>query len=31
MLRYVRTRSYGIFVAEQIAIAGLVLVVFLSR
>ena len=31
MLRYVRTRSYGIFVVERIVIAALVLVVFLSR
>jgi len=31
MLRYLRTRSYAIFVAERIAIAAVVLVVFLSR
>ena len=31
MLRYVRTRSYAIFVAERVALAALVLVVFLSR
>ena len=31
MLRYVRTRSYLVFVAERVAIAVLVLVVFLSR
>ena len=31
MLRYVRTRSYLVFVAERVAIAALVLVVFLSR
>jgi undecaprenyl-diphosphatase len=31
MLRYLRTRSYAIFVVERIAIAALVLVVFLSR
>ncbi len=31
MLRYVRTRSYGIFVVERLAIASIVLVVFLSR
>ena len=31
MLRYVRTRSYGIFVAERVALAALVLVVFLRR
>ena len=31
MLRYVRTRSYGIFVVERLAIAAIVLVVFLSR
>ena len=31
MLRYVRTRSYGIFVVERLAIALVVLVVFLSR
>ncbi len=31
MLRYVRTRSYLVFVAERVVIAGLVLVVFLSR
>jgi len=31
MLRYVRTRSYGIFVVERLAVAAIVLVVFLSR
>jgi undecaprenyl-diphosphatase len=31
MLRYVRTRSYGIFVVERIGLAAIVLVVFLSR
>jgi undecaprenyl-diphosphatase len=31
MLRYVRTRSYLVFVAERVAIAVIVLVVFLSR
>ncbi len=31
MLRYVRTRSYGIFVVERIVIAAVVLIVFLSR
>jgi len=31
MLRYVRTRSYAIFVAERVVIAVIVLVVFLSR
>ena len=31
MLRYVRTRSYAVFVAERIALAAVVLVVFLSR
>ena len=31
MLRYVRTRSYGIFVAERVALAALVLIVFLRR
>ena len=31
MLRYLRTRSYGIFVVERLVIAALVLVVFLSR
>jgi undecaprenyl-diphosphatase len=31
MLRYVRTRSYLVFVAERVAIAAVVLVVFLSR
>ena len=31
MLRYVRTRSYGIFVVERLAIAAVVLVVFMSR
>jgi undecaprenyl-diphosphatase len=31
MLRYVRTRSYTIFVVERIGVAVLVLVVFLSR
>ncbi len=31
MLRYVRTRSYGIFVAERVAVAVAVLFVFLSR
>ena len=31
MLRYVRTRSYGIFVVERLAIAAIVLVAFLSR
>ncbi|MGH2513031.1 MAG: undecaprenyl-diphosphate phosphatase [Candidatus Limnocylindrales bacterium] len=30
-LRFVRSRSYGVFVVERIAIAALVLVVFLSR
>jgi undecaprenyl-diphosphatase len=31
MLRYLRTRSYFIFVVERIVIAALVLIVFLSR
>ena len=31
LLRFVRTHSYGIFVAERLVVAGLVLVVFLSR
>jgi undecaprenyl-diphosphatase len=31
MLRYLRTRSYAIFVVERLVIAALVLVVFLSR
>jgi hypothetical protein len=31
MLRYVRTRSYLVFVAERVVIAAVVLVVFLSR
>ncbi len=31
MLRYVRSHSYGIFVAERLVVAGLVLVVFLAR
>ena len=31
MLRYVRTRSYAIFVVERLVVAALVLVVFLSR
>jgi undecaprenyl-diphosphatase len=31
MLRYVRTRSYLVFVAERVLIAAVVLVVFLSR
>ena len=31
MLRYVRSRSYGIFVVERLAIAAIVLVVFLAR
>jgi undecaprenyl-diphosphatase len=31
MLRFVRTHSYGIFVAERLVVAGLVLVAFLSR
>ena len=31
MLRYLRTRSYTIFVVERLVIAALVLVVFLSR
>jgi undecaprenyl-diphosphatase len=31
MLRYLRTRSYLIFVVERVAIAALVLVVFLAR
>jgi hypothetical protein len=31
MLRYLRTRSYLIFVIERLVIAALVLVVFLSR
>jgi undecaprenyl-diphosphatase len=31
MLRYVRTRSYAIFVAERVVIAVVVFVVFLSR
>lgn len=31
MLRYVRTHSYVIFVAERLVVAALVLVMFLSR
>ena len=31
LLRYVRTHSYGIFVAYRLVLAAIVIVVFLSR